>query len=532
MSTQPPLAVDMRGITKRFPGVLANDQVNFQVRIGEIHALLGENGAGKSTLMSALCGLYQPEEGEIHLADTHKKLSRVAIQSPRDAIELGIGMVHQHFKLVASQTVAENVILGLKGTPFRLDLTAVEQKITALSKQYGIPVDSKAYIWQLSVGEQQRVEIIKLLYRGADILILDEPTAVLTPQEADELGKTLRRMASEGKAIVFISHKLHEVMAFADRVTVLRGGKSVATVNVSDTSKTGLANLMVGREVLFDIEKEVVAVGDPIVQLDHISAQNDKGLPALKNVTLAVRSGEIVGLAGVAGNGQRELAQVMTGLRPSIGGKLLLRNTDATNRSPRFLIDRGVSHIPGDRLGVGLAGNLPVSDNLIMKTYRQPPIAAGVFMRNGAIANFAKQLIKKFNVLTPNESTPARNLSGGNQQKAILGREISAGQKLSEDESSLLVAVHPTRGLDVGAIEAVREHLLAQRRNGTAIFLVSEDLDELMALSDRIAVIHGGEIMGIVDAAHAQVEELGLMMAGERRSASKEPGLASERSAA
>lgn len=530
MSNQPPLAVDMRGITKRFPGVLANDQVNFQVRIGEIHALLGENGAGKSTLMSALCGLYQPEEGEIHLADTHKKLTRVAIQSPRDAIELGIGMVHQHFKLVASQTVAENVILGLKGTPFRLDLTAVEEKITTLSKQYGIPVDSKAYIWQLSVGEQQRVEIIKLLYRGADILILDEPTAVLTPQEADELGKTLRRMASEGKAIVFISHKLHEVMAFADRVTVLRGGKSVATVNVSDTSKTGLANLMVGREVLFDIEKEAVNVGDPVVEFDQISAQNDKGLPALKKVSFAVRSGEIVGLAGVAGNGQRELTQVMTGLRSSTSGKLLLRSADVTNRTPRFLIDRGVSHIPGDRLGVGLAGNLPVSDNLIMKNYRQPPVAAGIFMRNGAIANFAKELIKKFNVLTPNESTPARNLSGGNQQKAILGREITAGQKLSEDEHSLLVAVHPTRGLDVGAIEAVREHLLGQRRNGTAIFLVSEDLDELMALSDRIAVIHGGEIMGIVDAASANIEELGLMMAGERHSVSKDSGLKSKRS--
>ena len=517
MSNQPPLAVDMRGITKRFPGVLANDKVNFEVRIGEIHALLGENGAGKSTLMSALCGLYQPDEGEIHLASSEDKtLRRVAIQSPRDAIELGIGMVHQHFKLVPTQTVAENIILGLKGTPFRLNLATVEQKITALSKQYGIPVDPQAYIWQLSVGQQQRVEILKLLYRGADILILDEPTAVLTPQEADELGKTLRQMAAEGKAIVFISHKLHEVMAFADRVTVLRSGKSVATVNISDTSKSGLANLMVGREVLFDIEKESVEVGDPVLQLDYISAQNNKGLPALKNVSFSIRSGEVVGLAGVAGNGQRELAEVITGLRQSTGGKLLLRGAEVTNRSPRFLIDHGVSHIPGDRLGVGLAGNLPVSDNLIMKNYHQPPIAAGFFMRRQAIVKFAKQMIKAFDVLTPNERTPARNLSGGNQQKVILAREITAGQKLGSDASPLLVAVHPTRGLDVGAIESVRAHLLTQRRHGTAIFLVSEDLDELLALSDRIAVIHGGEIMGIVDSAEADVEKIGLMMAGEK----------------
>ncbi|MGB0385364.1 MAG: ABC transporter ATP-binding protein [Ardenticatenaceae bacterium] len=527
MSNQPPLAVDMRGITKRFPGVLANDEVNFQVRIGEIHALLGENGAGKSTLMSVLCGLYQPDEGEVHLADREdKRARRVAIQSPRDAIELGIGMVHQHFKLVATQTVAENVILGLKGTPFRLDLAAVEQKISTLSKQYGIPVDPKAYIWQLSVGEQQRVEIIKLLYRGADILILDEPTAVLTPQEADELGQTLRQMAAEGKAIVFISHKLHEVMAFADRVTVLRGGKSVATVNVSETSKSGLANLMVGREVLFQIEMEAVELGDPVLQLEQIRAQNDKGLPALKNVSFTIRSGEILGLAGVAGNGQRELAEIITGLRSSIGGTLRLRGADVTKRSPRFLIDHGVSHIPGDRLGMGLAGNLPVSDNVIMKNYRKPPIAAGVFMRNGAIAHFAKQLIKIFNVLTPHERTPARNLSGGNQQKAILGREITAGQAVGTGVSPLLVAVHPTRGLDVGAIESVREHLLTQRREGTAIFLVSEDLDELLALTDRIAVIHGGEIMGIVDSAEANVEELGLMMAGEKSAANKQQQVA------
>ena len=507
----------MRGITKRFPGVIANQDVNFQVRAGEIHALLGENGAGKSTLMSVLCGLYEPEEGEIYLASgIDKKPAKAHIRSPRDAIEAGIGMVHQHFKLVASQTVAENVILGLKGVPFHLDMGAVEEKILALSAQYGIPVDPKAYIWQLSVGEQQRVEILKLLYREADILILDEPTAVLTPQEAEELGATLRNMAAEGKAIVFISHKLQEVMAFSDRVTILRGGKSVDTVNVSETSKDELASLMVGRKVLFAIDKEEAEIGDAIVELNNISCQNDKGLPSLRDVSFEIKSGEILGLAGIAGNGQRELAEVITGLRQVTSGSVWLRGEAVTNQPPRTLIDKGVLYIPGDRLGVGLAGNLPVSDNLIMKNYRTPPIASGFLIWNRPIARFAKNLIEMFDVLTPNESTPARNLSGGNQQKSILAREITAGKQLKGGAPPLLVAVQPTRGLDVGAIEAVQGHLLEQRSNGTAILLVSEELEELLILSDRIAVIHGGEIMGILDAAEATVEQLGLMMAGER----------------
>ncbi len=512
-----PIAVEMRGITKRFPGVLANEKVDLTVRVGEIHALLGENGAGKSTLMSALCGLYLPDEGEIYVKSDSDQPHLVQINSPRDAIDLGIGMVYQHFKLVPTQTVAENVILGLKGTPFRLNMVDVEAKIAALGEQYHMPVDPQSYIWQLSVGEQQRVEILKLLYRGAEILILDEPTAVLTPQESSELGKTMRHMADEGKAIIFISHKLDEVMAFADNVTVLRDGKNVASVKIADTSKAELARLMVGREVIFRVEKEEPSLGHVVLELEDLEANNDKGLPALKSVSLQIRSGEVVGVAGVAGNGQRELAEVITGLREVTKGRVTLLGEDMTNQSSLKFITKGVAHVPGDRLGMGLAGNLPVSDNLIMKAYRKKPIATGPFLARRAIINFSKKVIDSFGVMTPSVETPARNLSGGNQQKAILGREITSGKRLSGDIAPLLVASYPTRGLDVGAIEAVRKDLLEQRLEGTAILLISEDLEELLSISDRIAVMHGGEIMGIVKPAEVDIEELGLMMAGERR---------------
>lgn len=509
------IAVEMRGITKRFPGVLANNKVDFSVRVGEIHALLGENGAGKSTLMSVLCGLYQQDEGKILLA--HKReLHPVQIHSPSDAFDLGIGMIHQHFKLIPTQTVAENMILGLKDTPFILQMTEIENRIRELANRYHLEVDPRAYIWQLSVGERQRVEILKVLYRGANILILDEPTAVLTPQEADELGAVLRNMANEGKALIFISHKLDEIMSFADRVTVLRSGENVATVEVSESSKTELAQLMVGRPVLFSIDKPPSEMGDVVVSVENIGAFNDKGLPALEDVSLDIRSGEIVGIAGVAGNGQRELAEVVTGLRPTVTGRIIIRNRDMTNQPPSQFIQQGVAHVPGDRLGMGLAGNLSVSDNMIMKSYNREPIASGIFLQNQMIRNFAQNLVKAFQVLTPNLETPARNLSGGNQQKAILAREITAGKNLTQgDEPPFLVTVYPTRGLDVGAIETVRRELLEQRAQGVAILLISEQLDELMALSDRIAVLHGGAIMGIVEAAEADIEHLGLMMAGE-----------------
>jgi simple sugar transport system ATP-binding protein len=467
--------------------------------------------------MSALCGLYQPDEGEIYIGKGNGELRLAQINSPRDAIDLGIGMVYQHFKLVSTQTVAENIILGMKGVPFRLTMGQVEKKIGELGEKYHMPVDPKAYIWQLSVGEQQRVEILKLLYRGADILILDEPTAVLTPQEASDLGRTMRQMASEGKAIIFISHKLDEVVAFSDKVTVLRDGKNAATVDVADTDKEDLARLMVGREVIFRVEKEKPELGAVALGLENIKAENDKGLPALRGISLEIRVGEILGIAGVAGNGQRELAEVITGLRPSTEGLLSLNGEDVTNNSPLQFIRKGVAHIPGDRLGVGLAGNLPVSDNLIMKAYRRQPIARGPFLANKAVADFARRVVDSFNVLTPSVETLARNLSGGNQQKAILGREIVSGKRMAGEVPPLLVAVYPTRGLDVGAIEAVRTSLLEQRAEGTAILLISEDLEELLTISDRVAVMHGGEIMGILDPSEATIEELGLLMAGERR---------------
>jgi general nucleoside transport system ATP-binding protein len=513
-----PLAVAMRGITKRFPGVVANHQVDFEVRRGEIHALLGENGAGKSTLMSVLCGLYQPDEGVVYLAKSgNGALERANIDSPASAINAGIGMVHQHFKLVSPQTVTENIILGLKGIPFSPNMRRLEAEIEALGEKYHMPVDPRAFIWQLSVGEQQRVEILKLLYRGADILILDEPTAVLTPQESRELAQILRNMAKEGKSIVFISHKLDEVMSYSDRVTVLRDGKNVATYDIDKTDKAKLAKEMVGREVIFRVAKQPVETGPKVLELENISAQNDKGLPSLKNVSLDIKSREILGIAGVSGNGQRELAEVVTGLRPTVHGRLSLNGEDLTNQPPLRFIERGVSHVPSDRLGMGLAGNLPVSDNLIMKAYRKPPIASGPILVPKAILRFAENLIKNFNVATPTVNTPARLLSGGNQQKAILAREIATGELILGSTPVLLVADHPTRGLDVGAIETVRKTLLEQQREGTAILFISEDLDELLSLSDRIAVLHGGEIMGVVDPKDVTLDELGLMMAGDMK---------------
>ena len=513
-----PIAINCWGITKRFPGVLANDDVNLDIRVGEIHALLGENGAGKSTLMSALCGLYQPDAGAIHIrVGEAEEPQPVLINSPRDAIELGIGMVYQHFKLVPTLTVAENIILGLKGTPFRLKMADAEDRINELSEKYHLPVDPSAYIWQLSVGEQQRVEILKLLFRGAKILILDEPTAVLTPQESDELGKTMRQMADEGKSLIFISHKLDEVVKFADRVTILRDGTDVATFEIGETSKSDLARLMVGRDVTFHIEKEESNFGDVVLAVQGVEAENDKGLPALRGVNLEIRAREIVGVAGVAGNGQRELAEVITGIRELTTGKIFLLGQEMTGSSPLTFIKQGVAHVPGDRLGMGLAGNLPVSDNLIMKSFRRQPISSGPFLVQKAINSFSSELIDDYDVMTPSIETPARNLSGGNQQKAILGREITASHRLTGDVAPLLVAVYPTRGLDVGAIEAVRSALLEQRAEGTAVLLISEDLEELMTMSDRIVVMHGGEFMGIVEPSEIDIEQLGLMMAGERR---------------
>lgn len=510
------VAVAIRGLTKRFPGVIANKDVDLTVRHGEIHALLGENGAGKSTLMSCLCGLYQPEEGEILLASKGSNVQRVEIRSPRHAIRLGIGMVHQHFKLVPTQTVAENVILGFEGLGFFPKMREIEAEVAALGEKYGLTVDPTARIQQLPVGLRQRVEILKLLYRGADTLILDEPTAVLTPQEAAELGDTLRDLAADGKAIIFISHKLDEVLSIADVVTVLRGGSNVATIPTEGATKKQLAELMVGREVLFQAHREPMDAQETLIETKSIHAEDDRGVPALRGVDFEIRSGEILGLAGIAGNGQRELAEALTGLRSVTSGTLELRGTDVTGASARTLIDGGVAHIPADRLKMGLAGGLPLTDNMIMKQYRRPGLANGPFLSNKISREITERYIEWFNVSTPGPTTLAASLSGGNQQKAILAREIDAGETAPNGSPPVIVAVYPTRGLDVGAIESVRGALLEERRKGAAILLISEDLDELMILSDRITVLHGGELMGTMLPQDATQENLGLMMAGER----------------
>lgn len=495
-------AVSMRGIVKRFPGVVASDGVDFEALPGEVHALLGENGAGKSTLMNILSGLYAPDAGEIRLSG-----QPIALHSPRDAITHGIGMVHQHFMLVEMHTVAENVILGLDDPRFFLNRRKIEQNVADLSKRYGMRVDPGARIWQLSVGEQQRVEILKMLYRGAKILILDEPTAVLTPQEVEELFATLRQMTAEGKTVIFISHKLEEVMAISDRITVLRAGKLVATVRKQDTSAPELAKMMVGREVLLRVEKEEREPGEVVLDVDALCADNDKGLPALRNVSFSIRSGEILGVAGVAGNGQRELAEVINGLRKTTAGSVSILECDVTNCSPRKIIGERVGHIPEDRLGMGLVPNLSVSDNVIMKSYKKKPISVGPFLSGSAVVKFARQLVERFKIAAPTVQTPVRLLSGGNLQKTLLAREISISPRL-------MVAMHPTRGLDIGATEAVQKLLLEQRKEGAALLLISEDLDEILKLSDRILVLYEGEVQGIVPARNADLEAVGLMMAG------------------
>tara|TARA_B100001123_G_scaffold444414_1_gene593206 strand:+ start:7 stop:1584 length:1578 start_codon:yes stop_codon:yes gene_type:complete len=508
------IGLDMRGITKRFPGVIAADQVNFFVRKGEVHGLLGENGAGKTTLMSILCGLYMPDDGEIFLGSREGTVEKVHIGSPRKAIELGIGMVHQHFRLVQSHTVAENCILGLSDKKMMIDRKEISDRITGIGDRYRIHIESNSYVWQLSIGEQQRVEILKMLYRNADILILDEPTAVLTPLESQELGRTLRTMAKEGKAVVFISHKLDEVMAFTDRVTVLRNGKNVKTVETKNTDKERLANLMVGRNVVFASERPVFKPRNKLLEVTGVTAQNDKGVTALVDVTFSVKSGEILGVAGVSGNGQQELAEVLTGLRKSTDGTVKVGNVDLTNKAADKFIANGVGHIPGDRIGVGLAGNLSVSDNLIMKAFRGDVVSKGIFLRHDAIRDYSNKLIQDFDVDTPHRKTPVRNLSGGNQQKAILAREIMARAEQGSGDNGLLVAVQPTRGLDVGATEAVRRLLLAQCEQGNAVLLISDDLDEILSVSTNIAVMFSGKIMGIVDGDNADISEIGIMMAG------------------
>ena len=502
------LIVEMRGIVKRFPGVLANDHVDFELRAGEIHALLGENGAGKSTLMNVLAGLYKQDAGIINVRG-----NPVGFSSPRDGINAGIGMVHQHFMLVPSQTVTENILLGLDEPRFLMRLNEYDKKVADLGDKFGLKVDPRAKIWQLSVGEQQRVELLKMLYRGANVLIMDEPTAVLAPQEIEGLFQTLRSMVAQGKSVIFISHKLQEVTAIADRVTVLRRGRVTASgVSTKGVTRQELARLMVGREVVFFVDKKPKQAGDVILDVRNIHAENDKGLPALRGLSLNVRAGEIVGVAGVAGNGQNELSQVITGLRKCTQGEVILNGDKVSNRDTLYGIQHGMSYVPEDRTHVGSAPNLSVTDNVIMKNYRKAPISKGSLLDMNAATNFARELKQAYDIIVPTVSTPVRLLSGGNLQRVILAREISG-------HPNFMVAVQPTRGLDVGAIEGVHRLLLAQREADAAVLLISEELEELLSLSDRVYVIYEGKIMGEVkiesaEPDHSLVEAIGLMMTG------------------
>jgi len=492
--------IEMKGITKRFPGVLANDHIDFDVKAGEIHALLGENGAGKTTLMNILYGLYRPDEGKIYI-----RSRGVDIKSPSDAINLNIGMVHQLFKLVDRHTIAENIAL-VAPSGFFLPVERVKTDILRLSKEYGWKVDPEAEIWQLSASEQQNVEILKAIFRGAKILILDEPTSVLTPQGKRELFSRLLRMKEKGYAIVFITHKLDEVMQISDRVTVLRKGKKVRTLLTKKTNEKSLAKLMVGREVLFRLKKKPTKKGKIVLEVKGLQVLGDRGETAVSNVSLTIREGEILGIAGVGGSGQRELVEAITGLRKVQKGKVIVSGTDLTNASPRKCIDMGVSHIPADRHR-GLVFPMSVKENLIMKDYRHPPFSKGVFLNQEFMGRDAKEKISRYEIITPSPDTSVVLLSGGNLQRVILARETSR-------EFSFLIAAYPTYGLDVGFIESTRKLLLDQRQAGKAILLISEDLDEIMMLSDCIAVMFEGRIMGIVDASKAKLEEIGMMMTG------------------
>ena len=499
-------SLEMRGIVKRFPGVLANDHVDFDVKAEEIHALLGENGAGKSTLMKILYGLYQPDEGEILLNG-----ERIEIHSPTDAINHGIGMIHQHFMLVDNLTVAQNVALGLKSSRgLIVDLDVVSRRIRELGEKYGLQVDPDAIISTLAVGQRQRVEIIKALYRGAALLILDEPTAVLTPQEVEEFFVILKQMAGDGHALIFISHKLDEITALTDRVTVLRDGRAIGTVQTADVSKYDLAKMMVGRDVSLERYRPPVEVGEVRLKVEHVNAVDENGAPVLKDISFEVRSGEILGVAGVSGNGQRPLAEAIAGLQPVESGKIFLEGKETTNFPPIKMYDVGLSYIPEERMHDGVIKDFRVAENFVLQDYIRPPFSKGIFLNFKVIDQHADTLIRDFNVKTPSRDTPVKNLSGGNIQKLILAREL-------DRQPRVLIAAQPTRGVDIGATEYIHAQLLKQRSQGLATLLISEDLDEVKALSDRIMVLFGGEIMGIVDSDEVTVEELGLMMAGERR---------------
>lgn len=495
--------IEMLNIRKEFPGVIANDNINLQVKKGEIHALLGENGAGKSTLMNVLFGLYQPEQGEIKI-----KGEKVNITNPNIANDLGIGMVHQHFMLVEPFTVTQNIILGSEPTKLlTVDLNEAEKEIQALSDRYGLRVDPRAKIRDISVGMQQRVEILKTLYRGADVLILDEPTAVLTPQEINELFDILQSLVDEGKSIILITHKLKEILKVCDRCTVIRKGVGIGTVEVADTSADELASLMVGRSVSFKTDKELATPGKTVLKVDQLHINDFRNVSVVKGLNLEVKENEIVGIAGIDGNGQTELIEAIAGMRKVNEGSIYLNNEAITNLPPRKITEKGLAHIPQDRHKLGLILDYSVAENIALQNYYKKPYSTSKLLRMNQINKYAERIVEEYDVRTPSIHTKARSLSGGNQQKVIIGREI-------DRSPDLLIAAQPTRGLDVGAIEFIHKKLIEERDKGRAVLLLSFELDEILNVSDRIVVVFDGQIVANVKPDETNEQALGLLMAG------------------
>jgi simple sugar transport system ATP-binding protein len=511
MTPDTQVVLDAKGITKRFPGVLANDDVNFDLRKGEIHALLGENGAGKTTLMNVLYGLYKADSGEV-LVDGKP----VELHSPKDAIHHGIGMVHQHFMLIPVFTVTENIMLGAetdhRAAPneaplIKLDRKEVAQKVRELSQQYGFEIEPEATVGDLPVGLQQRVEIVKALYRKANILILDEPTAVLTPQEAEDLFRIMHELTDKGVSIIFITHKLKEVLAVADRITVMRSGRVVGTTIPKETNEAKLASMMVGREVILTVQKKPATPGEEVLKVTDLHVRDIRGLETVRGVSFIVRAGEVLGIAGVQGNGQTELAEALTGLRQIESGQFVLNGKDLTGKSPRPITETGLAHIPEDRQKHGLVMSYSIADNMVLADYYQPRFSKGIVIQQNQVDANARKLIKDFDVRTPSPFTAAGKLSGGNQQKVIVARELSRPVKL-------VIASQPTRGLDVGSIEYIHKEIIIMRDRGVGVLLISAELDEILSLSDRIAVMYRGQIVATVDRKDATREQLGLWMAG------------------